>query len=125
LNAGALQRYLGEAIWVPTALLPSPSITWTAVDDRSATATLRDGATTVSLVFGFDSADGFVTSIEGDRFKENAGTYTLQPWRIQCDEYQERDGMMIPLHAEVGWVTAGKVEPYWRGRITSITYRYN
>jgi len=33
--------------------------------------------------------------------------------------------MLIPLHAEVAWVTAGKVEPYWRGRITSITYRYN
>ena len=43
LNAGALQRFLGEAIWVPTALLPSPRITWTARDDRSARSTLRDG----------------------------------------------------------------------------------
>lgn len=86
--------------------------------------TLRDGATTVSLVFEFN-ADGFVTSIQGDRFKENNGNYTLQPWRIQCDEYRDRDGMVIPLHCEVAWITGGRPEPYWRGRITSITYRYN
>ena len=124
LNAGALQRFLGEAIWVPTALLPSPAVTWTARDDRSAMVTLRDAANTVSLLFTFD-AEGLVTSISGERFKENDGAYSLQPWRIQCDEYRERDGMTIPLHAEVAWVTGGRVEPYWRGRITSITYRYN
>jgi len=94
-------------------------------DDRSATATLRDGATTVSLVVRLRFDEGFVTSIEGNRFKENGGTYTLRPWRIQCDESQERDGMLIPLHAEVAWITGGRAEPYWRGRITSITYRYN
>jgi hypothetical protein len=33
--------------------------------------------------------------------------------------------MLIPLHAEVAWITGGRAEPYWRGRITSITYRYN
>jgi hypothetical protein len=124
LNAGALQRFLGEAIWVPTALLPSATVTWTAHSERSAMVTLRDGATTVALVFEFN-ADGFVTTIQGDRFKENNGAYTLQPWRIQCDEYRDRDGMVIPLHCEVAWITDGRPEPYWRGRITSITYRYN
>ena len=28
LNAGALQRYLAEAVWFPTALLPSQGIEW-------------------------------------------------------------------------------------------------
>jgi len=124
LNAGALHRFLGEAIWIPTVLLPSPAVTWTARDERSAMATLRDSGNTVSLLFTF-AADGLITSISGDRFKEDGGSYSLQPWRIQCDEYRERDGMLIPLHAEVAWITAGRAEPYWRGRITSITYRYN
>lgn len=124
LNAGALHRFLGEAIWIPTALLPSAAVTWTARDDRSAMVTLRDAGTAVSLLFKFE-ADGLVTSISGERFKEEGGAYSLQPWAIRCTEYRERDGMLIPLHAEVAWVTAGKVEPYWRGRITSITYRYN
>lgn len=30
LDEGALQRYLAEAIWFPTALLPSQGVTWTA-----------------------------------------------------------------------------------------------
>jgi hypothetical protein len=124
LNAGALQRFLGEAIWLPTALLPSSAVVWTSRDERSATVTLRDGANTVSLVFEFDP-EGLVTSIAGDRFKENGGAYTLQPWRIRCGEYRERDGMVIPLQCEVAWIADGRLEPYWRGRITSITYRYN
>ncbi len=124
LNAGALQRFLGEAIWLPTALLPSAAVTWTARDDHSAAVTLRDGANTVSMVFEFDG-EGFVRSIQGDRFKENGGAYTLQPWRIECNEYRDRDGMVIPLHCEVAWITDGRLEPYWRGRITSITYAYD
>ena len=124
LNAGALHRFLGEAIWIPTVLLPSPAVTWTARDDRSATVTLRDAGNTVSLLFTFD-AESLITSISGERFKESGGTYSLEPWKIQCDEYRERDGMLIPLHAEVAWVTGRRAEPYWRGRITSITYRYN
>jgi hypothetical protein len=124
LNAGALHRFLGEAIWIPTALLPSAAVTWTARDDRAATVTLRDADTAVSLLFEFD-ADGLVASISGERFKEDGGAYSLQPWAVHCAEYRERDGLLIPLHAEVAWITAGKAEPYWRGRITSITYRYN
>jgi hypothetical protein len=31
---------------------------------------------------------------------------------------------MIPRHCEVSWLVNGRLEPYWRGRITSIRYRY-
>lgn len=123
LNTGALQRYLGEAIWFPTALLPSPTVTWIPGDDRSATVTLRDGATTVSLVFEF--ADDRVVSIRGDRYKEDGGAYTIEPWQIQCSDHAERDGMIVPLRCEVSWIVDGRAAPYWRGRITGITYRYN
>ena len=124
LNAGALQRYLGEAVWFPTALLPSPAVSWAPRDDRSAIVTLRDGVTQVSLALAFDDR-GFVTFVSGDRFKESGGSYTIRPWEIRCDEHSERNGMIIPLRCEVAWVTNGTAEPYWRGRITSITYGYN
>ena len=124
LNAGALQRFLAEAVWLPTALLPSPAVTWSPRDDRSAVATLRDSSTKVSMTFDVDP-EGLVTSINGDRFKESGGNYTVQPWQVRCDEYRDRDGMLIPLHCEVAWITDGRPEPYWRGRITSVSYRYN
>ena len=95
LNLGALQRMLGEAVWLPTLLLPSSTVTWSARDDRSAYATLADGANTVTLLFEFDASDA-VTAISGDRYKESSGTYTLQTWQIQCDEYRERSGMRGP-----------------------------
>jgi hypothetical protein len=121
LNSGALQRFLGEAVWFPTALLPSSSVTWTPRDDQSATVTLIDGETRVSLLFEFDDRDD-VVQISGDRFKETNGGYQMQPWVIHCAEHGERSGMRIPLFCEVAWIGEGGPEPYWRGRITKIEY---
>lgn len=123
LNAGALQRFLGEAVWFPTALLSSPALTWTARDDFSATATLRDHDTSVSLLFEFDDT-GDVLRISGDRYKEAAGKYLLQPWVIECREHAFRGGMRIPLYCEVAWIGADGAEPYWRGRIATIDYEF-
>jgi hypothetical protein len=62
LNAGALHRYLAEAVWYPTALLPQSGLVWVPIDDRAAMATLTDRDTTVSLEFRFNDA-GEVTAI--------------------------------------------------------------
>ena len=121
LNSGALQRFLGEAVWFPTALLPSPSVAWSARDDRSAIVTLIDSDTRVSLLFELDQNDD-VVRISGDRFKETNGSYVRQPWVIACSEHGDRAGMRIPLFCEVAWAGHGAPEPYWRGRITNIKY---
>jgi hypothetical protein len=123
LSAGELQRFLAESVWFPTALLPTSSLTWAPRDERSAVATLTDHGTTVSLIFEFD--DGRITAIRGLRYKEDHGRYTLQPWLIRCREHVERDHMIIPLQCEVNWIDREVVVPYWRGRITSVSYRYN
>lgn len=60
--SGALHRYLAEAVWLPSALLPSQGVTWTPIDDRHARATITAGGTTVSLDFTFD-AGGLVESV--------------------------------------------------------------
>jgi hypothetical protein len=124
LNAGALQRFLGESIWFPTALLPSSTVTWRARDDRSAFVTLRDGRLEVTLLFEFGD-DGMPSAVSGDRYKENQGQYALQTWHISCGETAIRDGLTIPLRCEVAWVSNGVREPYWRGRLSSIEYRYD
>jgi hypothetical protein len=40
---GELMRFLAEAAWYPTSLLPSQGVRWEAADDHSARATLEDG----------------------------------------------------------------------------------
>ena len=124
LNQGALQRFLGEAVWFPTVLLPSETVTWSPRDDRSARVSIRDGDAQVGLVFEFEP-EGFVTAMHGDRYREDNGRYSLQPWTIACDDYQARESLLIPLHCEVAWIRDGRTESYWRGRITSVSYGYN
>lgn len=123
LNSGALQRFLGEAVWFPTALLPSPDISWTGRDDLSAVVTLADHGTRVSLLFEFDD-NGDVVRISGNRYKESGGGYTLQPWIISCREHVERSGIRVPQYCEVAWMGSHGPEPYWRGRISTIEYEF-
>jgi hypothetical protein len=124
LNLGALQRFLGEAVWFPTALLPSARIKWEPRNDRSALVTLNDRGNFVSLLFEFDDT-GMVRSISGERFKEAARSYVLQRWEIACGEPAERGGMIVPGWCEVAWVDHGTRQPYWRGRIAAIDYQFD
>jgi hypothetical protein len=124
LTAGALQRYLTEAVWFPTALLPSQGVQWTRIDDSTARATLTDGGTTVSLEFGF-SQDGLITSaFTPSRYREVHGAYQPTPWLCRYADYAVHDGMRIPLAGAVEWQLPDRPLPYWRGRITAVTYEY-
>jgi hypothetical protein len=124
LDAGALQRYLGEAIWFPPALLPGRGVVWSAIDDSTARAALTDGKTTVSLDFRFNSQGEITGCYTGARYREVQGAYEPTPWGSRCWNYAERGGMRIPLEAEVEWYLPEGPQPYWRGRITEITYDY-
>lgn len=123
LDAGGLQRYLGEAAWFPTALLPSQGVTWTALTETSARATLTEGRTTVSLDFSFDGAGLPETIFTPARFREVEGAFVATPWRARVGEYVERGGMLVPLEGEVEWVVDGQPLPYWRGRVTSLRFQ--
>jgi hypothetical protein len=119
---GELMRFLAEAAWYPTALLPSQGVHWEAIDDVSARATLCDGPSRVSLVFEFD-ADGLVCGARAcSRQRMVAGGFVPTPWRGRFWNYAVRDGMRIPLEGEVAWERPDGLWPYWRGRITDIVY---
>jgi hypothetical protein len=122
LDSGALQRFLAEAVWFPTALLPRRNLRWDPIDDHRARVTLTDRRTTVSLEFRFND-DGDVTEIFApDRYAEDNGRYVPKPWIVRCSEYATHAGMRIPMRCEVAWVEAAGPEPYWRGRITDARY---
>jgi hypothetical protein len=42
-------RFLAEAPWYPTTLLPGQGVRWKAIDDSTASATIQDGDTRVTL----------------------------------------------------------------------------
>lgn len=122
LNAGALMRYLGEAAWFPTTLLPGRGVEWSPVDAHSARATLTDRGLSVTLTFTFTS-DGDVAEIYSpDRFREVNGRYEPTPWRVRALGYEQHHGIRIMSPAEVEWILPEGPLTYWRGRITRVEY---
>lgn len=124
LNAGALHRYLAEAVWLPTALLAGERINWREVDDHRATASITDGGTAVSLEFHFNDADEITGVFTDGRYRKADGSYMLTPWAGYFRGYQEINGMRIPTEGEVEWRLPHGPQPYWKGRITSVDYDF-
>ncbi|NTV65871.1 MAG: hypothetical protein HGA65_20370, partial [Oscillochloris sp.] len=101
---GELLRWFAEAAWYPTALLPSQGVTWEAVDDSSARATLQDGDTSVTLLFRFN-ADGLIDSMRAEaRGALIDGVNVPTPWEGRWSRYELRDGMRVPMEGEVAWM---------------------
>ena len=121
LARGELLRYLAEALWYPPALLPSQGVAWSALDDASARATLRDGGTTVSLDVHFTD-EGLIDAFSTTRPRTVNGGVVDAPWGGRMWGYAPRDGMRIPLDGEASWLQPGGAYPYWRGHITEIDY---
>ncbi len=119
---GELMRFLAEAAWYPTALLPSQGVRWEAVDDRSASATLTDGDVAVTLLFTFDD-EGLVATVGTQARGRTVGEEVVPtPWQGRFWNYAERGGMRVPLDGEVAWLLPDGAKPYWRGHTEEITH---
>lgn len=124
LASGALQRYLAEAMWFPTRLLPCRGVRWEPIDAESARVTLVDSPVVVSLDVRFN-ADGSIASVTTPaRFREQKGQYVKTPWEAICIAHEKRAGMVIPIEVEVAWYLPTGRLPYWRGRITEAAYEF-
>ncbi len=125
LDTAALQRYLAEAVWYPTALLPSQGVRWQAIDDSRARATMTDGRTTVSLEFRFNDAGEATGVYAPGRQRESSGTFRQTPWEGTFGKYEERGGMLVPLTGEAAWLLPGMKLTYWKGTIEKIGYEFS
>jgi hypothetical protein len=125
LDSGALHRYLAEAVWVPSALLPESGVVWSAIDDRSAKASFTDANTTVTLEFRFNEA-GEVTGIYTPRrFGRFDGEYREAAWEGRFSGYMPRSGMRVPSYGEVGWYgDDGALQLVWKGNTLDADYDF-
>lgn len=121
---GELMRFMAEATWYPTALLPSQGVRWEAIDAHHARATLVDGPVTLSLTYGFGD-DGFVDTVRAEaRGRTIDGRIVPTPWLGHFRDWQPRNGLVIPLEGEVAWALPDGERPYWRGRIVAIEHAF-
>ncbi len=119
LDTGALLRLLGEMVWFPTAYADARFVTWTAVDEHSARATLRVADREVSAEFRF-GADGMPTTVLAERMRDVDGKGVLTPWLAECDDFRDTDGLKVPFRVEVSWLIDGRKLTYARWRLESL-----
>lgn len=124
LNSSALQRYLAESVWFPTALLPSQGVTWEAVNSNKAKATITDAGTTVSLEFEFNAIGEVVSVYAADRYREVNGAYEPTAWLGRFSNYINVEGYLVPSKAEVEWQLKDQRYPYWKADHLEIQYKY-
>jgi len=101
IDEGTLQRYLGEIVWYPTAVL-SPYITWEPIDNFSAKATMRYKGTEGSGIFYFNEKGDFIR-FSAMRYKENSPDAKRFEWIISVRKHAILDGLKIPVEMEATW----------------------
>ncbi|MDP3071264.1 MAG: hypothetical protein Q8N18_13320 [Opitutaceae bacterium] len=46
------------------------------------------------------------------------------PWEGRVWNYARREGMSVSLEGEVAWIHPAGPKPYWRGRMSKVTYDF-
>lgn len=117
-DQGVLLRWLAEAVWFPTSLLPGGRAVWSPMDDNSATLTLTDHGLTVVCRMYFNGQDELVR-YQAQRYSDETH---IETWTGYLSEYREMHGQRIPTHGGAAWVIDGKEQPYARFILRDIEY---
>jgi hypothetical protein len=123
IDSGAMQRFLGEMVWFPSAAL-GLNVTWSVIDARTARATLADHGRSVDVDLEFDDI-GRVTAIRAQRFMGGGTQAMLTPWEVSCTAWKRFAGVEVPVVGEVGWRLSTGYFSYYRWRILDVEYDRN
>lgn len=92
--------------------------------DESARATMTDGLIILTLTFGFQY-NGLIDSARAEsRSRLANGVPSGAPWQGCFWNYAVLDGMRVPLEGEVAWVMPDGIKPYYRGKLTSLSFEF-
>lgn len=120
IDEGALQRYLAEICWMPSAAL-SPYIKWNATNDSSALATLSYNGVSGEVVFHF-TGDGDIRSCTAARYKGGGPDDKKEVWQVVTKKIDVRNGIRIPVQSEATWRLKEGDFTWYKIDITNIEY---
>jgi len=120
MDQGALLRLLAELPWMPTVFLDDRHVTWAALDDGRARATLRVNGREVAGMFEF-GADGLPAAFAADRPRDTGGGESvLTPWCGRYADYRAIDGLLLPHDLVAAWQIDGREIPYARFQVERL-----
>lgn len=120
IDEGSLQRFLAEIVWFPSAAL-NPYITWEALDQLSARATMTYKDTTATGTFYFNNQGDFVR-FSTLRYKDNNPDAVRYEWIIIAREYAVFNGVRIPVKLEVSWRLDSELWTWLKLEVTDLRY---
>lgn len=102
LSESTMQRFLGEIVWFPTAAL-SPYITWEAVDESSARATMEYEGIKGSALFYFNET-GEPVRVIIPRYRDIDDEEPTD-WEADVKKVKRVNGIVVPVEVEASWLT--------------------
>lgn len=123
LNEGTIQRYLGEMVWFPSLAL-SEHITWDAINDTTAKATMTYMGTSGSGTFTFDS-NGDVAQFSALRFKGNEASAKRYEWVMNIVGYNTFESIKVPAKMTATWKLDEGDWNWLTMEVTDIQYNEN
>ena len=104
VTRSAAGRAGGEAVWVPTALLPRFGVAWTAESDHRITArfTVDDVPIEINLLL---DAQGRAVSFSFARWgdPDGSGEWGWHPFGGDVTEHRTFGGLTVPAAGRIGW----------------------
>jgi hypothetical protein len=120
INQAALQRYLAEIIWFPTAAL-SPYIKWESIDAYRAKAIMTYNGTSGSGVFHFNEKGDFI-KFTAMRYKDADDAAKQYEWIAEVLENKAINEIKIPTKLKVTWKLENIDWTWLELEITEIKY---
>lgn len=101
IDQATVMRYLNETMWFPWAMLTCP-ITWEAVDDTHAKATITVRNVTESASYTFDD-EGRLLDFTALRYMSVGHEFRLRPWSTPVGDYGTLGGLRVPVTGSAVW----------------------
>lgn len=120
IDQGALQRYLAEIGWYPSAAL-GPYIQWEAIDATSAKATMTYKGVSGSVVFHFNEG-GDMIGCNADRYMGGGKEAKLEKWEVQSIEHAVKSGVRMPVKSAATWKLKAGDFMWYKLEITDVEY---
>lgn len=117
-----LFRFLSEALWFPTALLPGGHVQWKEHGENSAEVVITDDELEASAVFYFNEVGEVIRITTNDKFRDFKGSFHKEGFVMNCRNYTLMNNMLIPTEFEFIWHLESGDFPYAIIRVADAQY---
>ncbi|MEM1431459.1 MAG: DUF6544 family protein [Pseudomonadota bacterium] len=121
LNTISLRRWLLESALFPQALLPGCAVTWDAVSDTSARATVSADGLQATMIAHF-AEDGRMTHMTAEEDGDLTTPYHGSGEHVTREDYRDVGGTMIPHRFVISRAADGEIFPFFDAELTAIAF---